>query len=111
MPKYVKSGDVMSLYFNIRNIGLNSACDIEIYAVNGDWNEQKKIIEQGKYCLTVNSSIPVKPEFNFTETSYYEFHYIDLKSNLYYQEFRYDESTNSFVSLEPKNMGRVNNRE
>lgn len=106
-PQCVKSGGMPDFHFDIQNIGLNSACDIEIYAVNLDCKEQKKIIEQGNYCLTVNSSVQVNPKFNFAETSYYEFHYLDLKSNLYHQEFRYDKATNSFVSLEPKNMGRL----
>lgn len=106
-PSFFKSAGNLELDFDIQNIGLNSACDIEIYAINGDWKEPKKTIEQGKYCLTVNSSVHVKPKFNFAETDYYEFHYMDLKSNLYYQEFRYDETTNSFISLEPQNMGRL----
>ena len=101
-PSYVKSGHMLELHFIIQNIGLNSACDIEIYAINLDWKESKKIIEQGKYCLTVNSKVEVSPEFNFNET-----HYMDLKSNLYYQEFRYDYSSNSFISLEPCNMGKI----
>lgn len=108
-PTFVKSGGEIDLHFVIQNIGLNSACDIEIYAINLDWKDQQKIIDQGKFCLTVNSSVEVNPKFNFAETMYYEFHYMDLKSNLYYQEFRYDESTNSFISLEPKNMGRLRN--
>ncbi len=106
-PSYVKSGHMLELHFIIQNIGLNSACDIEVYAINLDWKESKKIIEQGKYCLTVNSKVEVSPEFNFNETTYYEFHYMDLKSNLYYQEFRYDYSSNSFISLEPCNMGKI----
>ncbi len=106
-PTYVKAGGEIDLHFVIQNIGLNSACDIEIYAINLEWKDQKKIIDQGKFCLTVNSSVEVNPKFNFAETMYYEFHYMDLKSNLYYQKFRYDESTNSFISLEPKNMGRL----
>lgn len=106
-PTYAKSGGKIDLHFAIQNIGLNSACDIEIYAMSLDWEDQRKIIDEGKFCLTVNSSVEVNPKFNFAETMYYEFHYMDLKSNLYYQEFRYDQSTNSFISLEPKNMGRL----
>lgn len=107
-PRDVKFWDRLELHFIIQNIGLNSACDIEIYAINLDWKEPKKIIEQGKYCLTVNSKVEVNPKFNFNETIYYEFHYVDLKSNLYYQEFRYDYSSNSFISLKPCNMGKIN---
>lgn len=106
-PTHCNCGEGQELDFYIRNIGLNSACDIEIYAINGEWKEHRKKIERKKYCLTVNSVIHVSPKFNFYETAYYEFHYTDLKSNLYYQEFKYDKYTNSFVSLEPKNMGRV----
>lgn len=106
-PICIKSGHMLELCFIIQNIGLNSACDIEIYAINSDWKEPKKIIEQGKYCLTVKSKVEVNPKFNFNETGYYEFHYLDLKNNLYYQEFRYDHSSNSFISLEPRNMGEI----
>lgn len=48
-PSDVKFGDRLELHFIIQNIGLNSACDIEIYAINLDWKEPKKIIEQIKY--------------------------------------------------------------
>lgn len=106
-PSPVTAGGIKSLYFEIQNIGLNSACVIEIYAINENWEISRKNIEQGKYCLTVNSKQSVKPNFNFAETSVFEFHYMDLKSNLYHQEFRYDEKTNSFISLEPKNMGKL----
>ena len=100
-PIYTKSSKEIELFFDVQNIGLNSACDIEIYARNYDRNDELIEIDSGKYCLTVNSSVSVKPKFNFADTIYYEFHYYDLKSNHYCQEFRYDESTNSFRSLEP----------
>lgn len=106
-PQQVKSGNEVELHFEIQNIGLNSACDIEIYAVNLDWKETRRLIECRRYCLTVNSCVNVCPMFNFGQTGYYEFHYVDLKSNLYYQEFRYDEVSNSFISLEPKRIKKI----
>lgn len=41
-PRDVKFWDRLELHFIIQNIGLNSACDIEIYAINLDWKEPKK---------------------------------------------------------------------
>lgn len=106
-PITSKSNGFTDLRFEIQNIGLNSACDIVIYAINQDWEETKKIIEYGKYCLTVNSSVKVNPQFDFSETGYYEFRYNDLKSNLYIQEFRYDINSNTFISLEPKRVRKM----
>lgn len=101
MQGCVKRLGNIDINFTIRNIGLNSACDIEIFAFNLDWDEERRLIDKGKHCLTVNSAVAVHPNFNFVETMYYEFHYTDLKGNRYYQDFRYDEFTNSFVSMEP----------
>lgn len=105
----VKLGGEIHRSFFIQNIGLISACDIVVYATNPDWGDEEKIIDNGKYCLTVNSSVEVHPKYNFDETTNSEFHYTDLKSNLYYQEFRYDKSTKSFISLEPKKIRNLQN--
>lgn len=91
------------MHFAIQNIGLNSACDIMIYAKNYETKQDNEIIQQ-KFCLTVNSSVEIDAEFDFAETMYYEFRYRDLKSNQYSQEFRYNENTNSFISFEPKRI-------
>lgn len=110
-PHRVKGGDNMQMCFSIQNIGLNSACGIQIYAKNGDWEDTTKVIDQGKYCLTVNSVVKVKPNFNFAETHFFEFHYVDLKSNLYYQQFIYDDVSDSFTSLEPKLIKKIQTAE
>lgn len=103
-PQKIKKDNTSGLKFTIQNIGLNSACGIETYAINLDKANSKEIIERGKYCLTVGASVDVNIWFDFTQTIIYEFHYTDLKENLYYQEFRYDESYNSFIPMEPKKI-------
>lgn len=102
-PEYCKLEGKIKLHFAIQNIGLNSACDIMIYAKNYETKQDNEIIQQ-KFCLTVNSSVEIDAEFDFAETMYYEFRYRDLKSNQYSQEFRYNENTNSFISFEPKRI-------
>lgn len=91
-PEYCKVEGKIKLHFAIQNIGLNSACDIMIYAKNYETKQDNEIIQQ-KFCLTVNSSVEIDAEFDFAETMYYEFRYRDLKSNQYSQEFRYNENT------------------
>ena len=102
IPTYCKMGDNIELHFFIKNIGLNSACDIELYAIDYDCAQIKEKIEQNKYCLAVKESVEVNPKFDFSKTQYYEFHYLNLKNNRYCQEFRYDKDSNSFRSFEPK---------
>lgn len=85
--------------FKILNMGMNSARDIGVFVVD---SENKDIqIGNGTYCLTVNKYAQVR--INPLEGSYsnYRFHYIDLLNNLYYQDFKYDKESNSFISMQP----------
>lgn len=103
-PIYSKSGEVIKLRFNLTNIGLNSACGIEMYAIDSSKNGGKEKINDKKYSLAVNKEVELKPQYDFSLITDYELHFNDLKGNEYCQTIKYDSGSNTFTSEEPKSV-------
>lgn len=94
-------GDRTKIVGEIQNMGLQSACDIWIYEVDGDHpNRNENIFSHGS--VRAGDDEKVEISFDFRKTIYYKFSFYDLKSNRYEQEFRYEAESEKFFSLEPK---------
>lgn len=93
-------GDYTKVVGKMKNIGMNSACDIYIYDVGlGEIGHKNPWTNHN--AISVSEEVIIEKEFNFNSTVIYEFIYYDLKGNRYRQEFRFDIDNLAFFSLEP----------